>query len=242
MGNFKSLVKRTILRAVLTSIDSIRVVSEPLKTYYSNLYFHHKDKIFSAPIPILDYPKFSLDKGPKLVVGVVGRLHEERNIYEILQILDLVLPEKLIERVLIVGSGPLSHTVENWVFKNSHAGKISYLGELERPELNEIWDEITVLLSCAINEGYGLSIREAVVSGSLVVARENLGTLRARALFPKSIKLYQSVNEARDLILNLERDFVRVSEDETLLVQKALDVSSLQAIAASWVVGDERLI
>jgi hypothetical protein len=66
--------------------------------------------------------------------------------------------------------------------------------------LVEFYRKLNCLLVCAPQEGYGLSIREAVMQGVFVIALENKGTREARELFPESVYLFKTVDEAAALM------------------------------------------
>jgi hypothetical protein len=97
------------------------------------------------------------------------------------------------------------------------------------------YSKFSLLLSCALSEGYGLALREAILSGVPVVAKENLGTQALREIFPGMVFLFDSTDEAVELILSkmgfpADPKLTKCYRDK----QIELDKNSLTALVTSW--------
>ncbi len=100
------------------------------------------------------------------------------------------------------------------------------IGELER---------MTILLSTASSEGYGLAIREAVLAGTQVIAKDSGGAREAQADFPNSVYIYKDLESALRLIserINTDLPHSVVIEARKLQVES--DLMSTQALVNSW--------
>ncbi|NDA41809.1 MAG: glycosyltransferase family 1 protein, partial [Actinobacteria bacterium] len=184
-----------------------------------------------APVPIRipdDEPK----ELAKKKVAFIGRVHPERGIEELLDILRLMREGKVEYNFLVVGDGPKLDWIKNEASFLS-ANNIEFKGRLEEAEVQKLWSEVKVLISCAKSESYGLTLREALLNGSLVVARANPTTCDIESRFPKSFKTYTTPQEAvlqirefmsRPSGLSLLKDYRRqmVAEQEVFLKQLAL--------------------
>ena len=89
---------------------------------------------------------------------------------------------------------------------------------------------------CAPQEGYGLSIREAVTQGVFVIALENNGTREARELFPESVYLFNSVDEAAALLEKFrDKKLAMEITKKNISRQLKVDENSISNLAKSWV-------
>jgi hypothetical protein len=89
---------------------------------------------------------------------------------------------------------------------------------------------------CAPHEGYGLSIREAVMQGVFVIALENEGTREAMRLFPESVYLFNTDDEAAVLLekfrdKNLSQEITKINQ----VRQLKLDEESIANLTKSWI-------
>ena len=226
--------KHQFLKLTLKRFDTIRVVSESLKLELIHELDLPEEKFIIAPIPIL-MPEHDRRKKSDLSLVVVGRLHIERNLHEILLILDGVLSLGRLKQVTFVGSGPLLSLVENWRKLNADRCKIAVLGNLSHSKtLSEISSH-QILLSSAISEGYGLTIRESILEGTHVLARRNSGTIELSKIFGEAVHLYTTPQEA---ILFIQKNIdclVNFEVKPLKLVQKSLDQKYLSSLIKSWI-------
>jgi glycosyltransferase involved in cell wall biosynthesis len=226
-------LKYQFLKLTLKRFDTIRVVSESLKSELIHELDLPKEKFIIAPIPIL-LPEHDRKKKGDLSLVVVGRLHIERNLHEILLILDGVLSLGKLKQVTFVGSGPLLSLVENWRKMNADKCKISILGNLSHSKtLTEISSH-QILLSSAISEGYGLTIRESILEGTHVLARSNNGTKELSKIFGEVVHLYTTPQEAILFIQENIDCLVKFDVKPFMLVQKSLDQKHLNCLVRSW--------
>jgi glycosyltransferase involved in cell wall biosynthesis len=97
-------------------------------------------------------------------------------------------------------------------------------------------------MSAAAREGYGLAIREALLSGAIVVARRNEGTTLIMESFQTGIYLYDTVSEANSIITNLlSKDQSPTQCHEGLRIQEVIDRESMKRICESWTVIRRRI-
>lgn len=195
------IAKRLLMRFALRNSESIRVVSTNIKNYLCDVKGLPSDRIVVAPIPTV------LPMRPRIAasaarIGFVGRLHDERNTSEWSEIVEKLLNVDPDFSAIVIGdgSGLLSMKAPLTSFID---GRVRFIGEISKQELEEYWDKISILLSPAKQEGFGLAIREALIRGVFVIARRNPGT---QFLFEKmkGIYLYDSVGEAVDLAHKLK--------------------------------------
>jgi hypothetical protein len=92
------------------------------------------------------------------------------------------------------------------------------------------------LISFAEQEGYGLALREAVLSGVHVIAKRNSGTEEALKAFPGRIDLIESAPEAHKLIKSFKpREVDEGALSELKAIQGHMNTKIVEALVRSWV-------
>jgi uncharacterized protein YqeY len=93
-----------------------------------------------------------------------------------------------------------------------------------------------ILISFAEQEGYGLALREAVLSGVHVIAKQNSGTEEALKAFPGRIDLIESAQEALKLIRSFKPKEVNEDElSELKTIQEQMNAKVVEALVRSWI-------
>jgi hypothetical protein len=135
-----------------------------------------------------------------------------------------------------VGDGPLKQLFEPHVNHNSGATKVILHGQKNQMEVRGFLAKSDLLISFAPDEGYGLALREAVLSGVHVLARRNSGTGDVLSAFPGRIDLIESTSEAFEFV----KQFKPVDEDlgglaEVRKAQELSDAKNIEALVMSWI-------
>jgi len=231
----KKVIKQFLLKFLLKRVDSIRVVSRHLADALAQKYGVPQDNIFIAPIPLKLSTEHRLTKTGE-DIAIIGRLHEERGLRESLSIMTSFIESGKSPNILVIGEGPLSILVNEWKIGVQNSAEISVLGQLKRNELENLWPRIQILLSSALQEGYGMTIREAILQGTAVIARENQGTLELKETFSEAIHLYRTEQEAVNLLLSLSG----ITYPESTIIsyrkmQTLMDRESTNKLITSWI-------
>jgi glycosyltransferase involved in cell wall biosynthesis len=201
--NLKNLVKYLIVLISLRVADSVRVVSEFQCGEISKIVPWLQDKFIVAPIPI-DFNKISEDRSVGAIsLGYVGRIHDERGLSEFLAILDLFKQSELSMPIRIIGDGPRKSWLLKEINSREFPGQITLTGNLDAGGLRNEYSRISFLLSTAPSEGYGMTLREAALSGVRVIAKKSIGSIEAERELPGVIQLFDTPSEAVDLIKSL---------------------------------------
>jgi glycosyltransferase involved in cell wall biosynthesis len=216
--------------------NSIRVVSKFQGEQLTEVFARIKGDFIVAPIP-LDYSKIAPAKVSSRVhdVALIGRLHAERGISEATLIIKQLSENNPHIKILIVGRGQEEAGMKNDLRDQVSSGIVEFVGSLSSIELRNIYSTTKILLSAAPREGYGLTLREAALSGLRVVARANHGSLEASLDFPDHIALYENSQEANSKVeafLNNERFSALLQPSIT--EQKHREKLALQALILSW--------
>jgi len=230
-----SFLKHVWLKITLRLADSIRLVSEHQVASIIKVYQIDSSKISISPIPVKIPIGSRAAKENSRLVAFVGRLHSERGIDLWISVISHLYAKRQDFSVVIVGDGPKRKSFYNQLNSSCPGIASNFLGKVSHDEVAKLWNGINVLLSTAQNESYGLTLREAQMSGTFVVAFENEGTKRNSRLFPKGIVLFTNAEQAVEAISNhLESHMPANSQLEYQRIQKAINMTSLNNLISSW--------
>ena len=230
----KDSLKDLWLRFSLRFANSVRVVSahqvEPVILNYSV----KRSKLFVSPIPVVIPTTLSNgDKEP--LIAFVGRLHSERNLNSWLEIISGLYAKRQDFSIVIAGDGPEKDQVLRFLVDELPKLKVNFLGRIPHQEVQALWSDVSVLLSTAETESFGLTLREAQLAGVQVVARRNAGTLANSNELGGEIALFDSVEEA---IHELSHALVSPISPQKIVelraLQEVINSNSLTALAKSW--------
>ena len=216
--------------------DSIRIVSEFQEHEIRGLVPEIHAKFIIAPISI-DYIKIPKAEEHKDLydVAIIGRFHYERGIDQALLIIRQLLFKNPRLRIVFVGSGVEMKMIVHHLKDEISNGSVSVLGALPSEKLRSIYAQSKVLLSAASREGYGLTLREAYLSGLTVVARDSSGSREAARDFPSRFSLFNSVDEGVSQILKALRNHSPATDlSVSIREQQSRESAALERLIQSW--------
>ena len=233
----KGFFRITTSRMAIKFSDSIRVVSKFQEPEIQMISGGVDVRLVIAPIPI-DYSKIpNKDEFSSIYdIAFIGRLHSERGIVQAVSILKQLISNRPSIKIVIVGEGPERRFIESNLKDEIAQGFIDLTGTLHGYELRKIYAGSKVLLSSAPREGHGLTLREALLSGMSVIARDSLGARETSKDFPTSLQLFTSTTEAVEQILS-EIDIEKKLKDTSghFAVQARTEEESLKRLVESWI-------
>lgn len=232
----KGLIRVALSRLGILHADSIRIVSAFQSEELLKLSPRLKGKMVLVPIPI-DISKVAKNNSiKKYELGFIGRLHPERGVAEFIAIVKSLKVQNPKLTLIVVGDGPLRRDIQTELAEWISDGTLLLRGFISGDELARVYSETKVIVSSAPNEGYGLTIREAVLSGARVVARESRGAAEAKEFFREYIWTYSSIGEAVRLI-QLSIDKQEVGGRANLIeIQTRSDKNGVVRLAESWLI------
>jgi glycosyltransferase involved in cell wall biosynthesis len=233
----RGLARVASSRFAFRQADSIRIVSEFQEAEIRCISPNVKAKFIVSPIPI-DYSKIPKQRAAEIIydVAVVGRLHAERGIDQAILILKEIMNLASKTKIVFVGEGEYSDSLYRELTTEIESGSVVLLGALTGERLRDIYASSKVLLSAAPREGYGLTLREACLSGMVVVANNSEGAQEAGRNFLTGYELFDSVQEAAIKVLrSVERFSESANRAELIRVQKGKDDENLKRLIESWV-------
>jgi glycosyltransferase involved in cell wall biosynthesis len=228
------LLRVLMSRVAIHFADSIRVVSEFQKSEIRSVSLKKNLKFVVSPIPI-DFDKIpSHSSSSSIDILYVGRLHRERGIREFVSIISQLKAMRPLLKVTVVGAGPEKRWAEEKLSKYINDGTVVFFGHVSVSSLRELYSTSKVLLSTAPREGYGLSLREAALSGISVIARKSKGSAEAAKFYGENIEVYETEDDAiRSVSRALNGDFPK-SDPDLKNLQEKFDETSLNNLIQSW--------
>ena len=137
-------------------------------------------------------------------------------------------------KVTVIGAGPEKRWAEDQLSKYISDGTVVFVGQVSASSLREFYSTSKVLFSTAPREGYGLSLREAALSGIRVIARKSKGSAEAAKFYGENIEVYETQDEAiKSVFRALNEDFPKSNTDLKNLQEK-FDEASLNNLIQSW--------
>jgi len=110
-------------------------------------------------------------------IGLIGRIHEDRGIWNFVELVKNLNRLDKSFKLLIAGDGPARDKflfqLESVIAKN----RIKYLGQISQGKLRSSWKSIGVLVSMAPVESYGRVLRESLLAGVPVWATTSSGVV-----------------------------------------------------------------
>lgn len=232
---FYGFLRVIFSRIAINSSDSIRVVSRFQVHEIAALTNKSHINYVIAPIPIDMFKIPNSSSTRNIDVLIVGRLHRERGISEMIHIIDVLISRDPKISIYILGDGPLRKFMEGNLLNLNSNSNVHFMGHIGNTELSDYYSNAKTLLSSAPKEGYGLTLREAALSGTFVVARESLGSVAAKQDFPQMIEIYSTTDEAVALI---EKQMLKQSinaSDSLKFEQKIKDFEHMEKLVISWI-------
>jgi glycosyltransferase involved in cell wall biosynthesis len=210
--NLRNRIRFSLAKLSLPKASSIRTVTKYQAENLVKAFGIKKEKIVVVPVPINLVSKTVVLKSdrPK-TIGLIGRIHQDRGIWEFINLVRVLNSSSKDFKVVVVGDGPSKDKflleLKSVIPKN----RIIYLGQLPESELRKAWKRIGVLVSMAPVESYGRVIRESLIAGVPVWATASAGV--------KDLMDYCKKGEVK--LLDLGKSDTSLDKDfETLLKTK----------------------
>jgi len=174
--NYRNRIRFSLAKLSLPKASSIRTVTKYQAENLVKAFGIKREKIVVVPVPITVASKsVSLKSERPKTIGLIGRIHQDRGIWDFINLIRILNSSSKDFKVVVVGDGPSKdeflHKLESVLPKN----RINYLGQLPESELRQAWKKIGVLVSMAPVESYGRVIRESLMAGVPVWATHSAG-------------------------------------------------------------------
>ncbi len=230
----KGFFRALLSRVGIVFADSIRIVSKFQEKDITAIWHKAADKFVLAPIPIDESKVAKFRISNKYDLAFIGRLHSERGIVDLIDLVKTLKSMRPETSIAIAGNGPLRKLVAEelaiWIADSS----VSLRGFLNDHEITNLYSETKVLVSTAPREGYGLTLREAILSNVPVIARQSEGALETKAAYPEGINTFTTIEQAVELIMTRLAGVAQVQNPNLIEAQIQSDVAAMKRLTNAW--------
>jgi glycosyltransferase involved in cell wall biosynthesis len=204
--NLRNYFKYSLAKIFLPYSDSIRAVSKAQAKLIIRSFGVDKSRTEVIPVPInnLNLLSKSPSKRPR-IIGFFGRIHQDRGIWEFIDLVKRLNAQKQDFNIIIAGDGRDKEKFLKHLYDIIPKSRVSYLGQIPERKLRKIWKKVGVLVSMAPVESYGRVMREALVAGVPVWACPSSGVKDLMDVCEKgTVKIINLNMNASDLAKEFE--------------------------------------
>jgi len=174
--NFRNRIRYSLAKLSLPNASSVRAVTKYQAENLVKAFGIKSEKIVVIPVPINVLSKtVALKSDRPKTIGLIGRIHQDRGIWDFINLIRILNSSSKDFKVVVIGDGPSKDKfllkLSSVIYKN----RIIYLGQLPESELLKAWKRIGVLVSMAPVESYGRVMRESLMAGVPVWATASAG-------------------------------------------------------------------
>jgi glycosyltransferase involved in cell wall biosynthesis len=174
--NYRNRIRFSLAKLSLPKASSVRAVTKYQAENLVKAFGIKSEKIVVIPVPINVLSKtVALKSDRPKTIGLIGRIHQDRGIWDFINLIRILNSSSKDFKVVVIGDGPSKDKfllkLSSVIYKN----RIIYLGQLPESELLKAWKRIGVLVSMAPVESYGRVMRESLMAGVPVWATVSAG-------------------------------------------------------------------
>jgi len=174
--NYRNRIRFSLAKLSLPKASSVRAVTKYQAENLVKAFGIKREKIVVVPVPINVLSKtVALKPDRPKTIGLIGRIHQDRGIWDFINLIRILNSSSKDFKVVVIGDGP---SKDKFLLKLSlviYKNRIIYLGQLPESELLKAWKKIGVLVSMAPVESYGRVMRESLIAGVPVWATTSAG-------------------------------------------------------------------
>jgi glycosyltransferase involved in cell wall biosynthesis len=157
-------VSYSLSHAIIVYSENI-ITAWGLKKYANKISFAHEH--------IVDVETFNVTgnyRDRKNIVGFIGRLSEEKGIWEFVQAIPEIARRKKDVKFLIIGDGPLTPRVNEYLATNGLTGIVEMKGWVPHERLPEHMNQLKLIVIPSYTEGLPNAMLEAMACGTPALA------------------------------------------------------------------------
>ena len=235
--NLRNRIRFLLAKLSLPKASSVRAVTKYQAENLVKAFGIKKEKIVVVPVPINVLSKtatLKIDR-PK-TIGLLGRIHQDRGVWEFIELVRILNLSSKDFKVVVIGDGPSKDKFLLKLGSVISKNRLVYLGQLPESELSKAWKKIGVLVSMAPVESYGRVMRESLIAGVPVWATASAGV---KDLIDNCKKGEVKLLDLSKSDASLEKDFnsllkTKVSSDFSKRFIKENNTYSAK-LANSWI-------
>ncbi|WP_195454814.1 glycosyltransferase family 1 protein [Turicibacter sanguinis] len=174
----KYLIKKILQKLYLLYATDLFACSKEAGEYlFKNQKFTVLNNSIDSQKFLFDYKirnkvRKSLNLKDELLIGHVGRLHEQKNHKFLIEIFEEIKKKNKYAKLLLVGNGPLENQILTQIKQKNLNNDIIYLKN--RTDVNELYMAMDVFVLPSLFEGLGIVAVEAQAAGTPCVTSNTL--------------------------------------------------------------------
>jgi glycosyltransferase involved in cell wall biosynthesis len=174
--SLRNRIRFNLAKFSMSRANGVRAVSSNQALKVAKIFRIKKAQISVIPVPVNNLRlKSGIPSERPKTLGLVGRIHNDRGIYNFIKLIKTLAIVRNDFNVVIAGDGPDESRFLEEINELLPKSNIKYLGHIAEKDLIKVWREIGVLVSAAPAESYGRVMREALVAGVPVWATKSSG-------------------------------------------------------------------
>ena len=174
--NLRNRIRFSFAKLSLPKASSVRAVTKYQAENLVKTFSIKNEKIVVVPVPIIVASKsVALKTERPKTIGLIGRIHQDRGIWDFINLIRILNSSSKDFKVVVIGDGPSTGKFLLKLHSLIPKNRTIYLGQLTESELRKAWKRIGVLVSMAPVESYGRVIRESLIAGVPVWATASAG-------------------------------------------------------------------
>jgi glycosyltransferase involved in cell wall biosynthesis len=205
LRNVISTISRLLININYTFSNKIIVPTESLVSYFG--LERHKHKILCGNYSMFLSDAFRVKKDFHArgnIVGLVGRLNNEKGCLEFVRAIPLILLKKKDVRFLVIGEGPLENEMKKELEKSGCRNKVDFLGVVPHEAVAEYFNQMKFHILPSHTEALSVTVVEAMACGTIVIAN--------------------SVGGVSDVVVNDQTGFLLENNLPSTIANKVIDV------------------
>lgn len=131
--------------------------------------------VIPMPVGMEYFPRADLPDNHAPVILSVARYSRQKRLDNILAAARTLASEELYFKIILVGEGPLEAELRSLIEKYDLSGKIEMMPLVAQQKLGELYRQSDAVILASENEGFGLVLVEAGLSGRPVIASRSGG-------------------------------------------------------------------
>jgi len=236
--NWRNRIRFYLAKYSFSKATSIRAVGQNQKNNLIRGLSISKHKITIIPVPMnikaLNLKNLRVAQRPKSI-ALVGRIHQDRGIWDFLNLIIKLNKASKDFDVIIIGTGNAESEFLSRVKLIIPRQRLQILGQLSEKSLAKIWNKTGVLASLAPVESYGRVMREALISGVPVWALKSSGAVDLITKFNTNKVRLIDLNGSANALLKEFESLIKARPDYKLRNKLVAENNSLASMLVnSW--------
>ena len=235
-NSFKNRLMYLLVKFSILFGDSFRFVTNEQMQEMIKRNSRLRNRSFAVPLPTPLPGNISSTPLGDNVIGYLGRIHPERNPELWIASIKVLNIKRQDFNCVIAGSGPDEYSFITRLVDLLGPARVTFKGHVSENELDNFWNEITILLSTSNIESYGLAIREAILRGKRCVAVTSVGARDAKENFGEAISLAEldASDIANVLNVGITNRSNTVNTDAIKSKQEIMNSEYVRELVNSW--------